>query len=64
MGAFCCGVVLRLGIVCEGGGCGAGDQGRAVFVLALMRALAGTAGLPCTLHLLEVTCLAWKLLSG
>ena len=38
-------------------------EGRDVFVCALMRALAGAAGLPCTLHLKEVTWLAWKLLS-
>ena len=38
-------------------------EGRDVFVCALMRALAGTAGLPCTLHLKEVTFLAWRLLS-
>ncbi len=38
-------------------------QGRDVFVCALMRVLAGTASLSCTLHLKEVTWLAWKLLS-
>jgi hypothetical protein len=37
-------------------------KGRDVFGCALMRSLAGTARLPCGLHLLEVTCLAWKLL--
>jgi hypothetical protein len=31
------------------------------FGRALMRALAATAGLLCTLHLLEVACLVWKL---
>jgi hypothetical protein len=31
------------------------------FGRALMRALAATASLPCTLHLLEITCRAWKL---
>ncbi len=30
-------------------------KGRDVFGCALMRALAGTAGLPCGLHLMEVT---------
>jgi len=31
------------------------EEGRDVFLCALMRALAGTAGLPCTLHLKKVT---------
>jgi len=37
--------------------------GRDLFGCALMRALAGGASLPCLLHLLEVTLLAWRLLS-
>jgi hypothetical protein len=37
-------------------------EGRDVFGCALMRAPAGTACLPCTLHLFVVACLAWKLL--
>ena len=39
-------------------------EGMDVFGSALMRALAGLACLPCTLHLKEVTWLAWKLSSG
>ena len=38
-------------------------EGRDVFGCALMRALAGTTYLSCTLHLKEVTFLAWRLLS-
>ena len=57
-------MVLILGSVLEGGRCGVGGEGRDVFGCALMRALAGTARLPCTLLLVEVTLLAWRLLSG
>jgi len=56
-------VVLSLGSVFEGKGCGGWEEGRDVFVCALMRALAVSASLPCPLHLVEVTWLAWKLLS-
>ena len=35
-----------------------------MFGRALMRSLAGMACLPCGLHLKQVTCLVWKLLSG
>jgi len=47
-------VVLNLGSDFDGGGY-RGGQHRDVFWCALMRALAGTARLPCGLHLLEVT---------
>ena len=38
-------------------------EGRDVFGCVLMCALAGTACLPCGLHLKEVILLAWRLLS-
>ena len=57
-----CVVVLSVGSVFEGGRMRGWGQGRDVFGCALMRALAGMAGPPCTLHLKEVTFLAWRLL--
>ena len=56
--------MLSLGFFFDGGGCRGGGEIRDVFGCALMRALAGTAGLLCTLLLMEVTLLAWRLLSG
>ena len=49
-----CVVMLRLGSVFDGGGY-RGGQHRDVFGCAFMRALAGASGLPCALHLKEVT---------
>ena len=46
--------MLSLGSVFEGGECRGGGEIRDVFWCALMRALAGMAGLPCGLHLQEV----------
>ena len=60
-GCGCGGLVLWclvLGVFFEGGGCGAGGEGRDVFGCALMRALAGTAYFPFGMHLIEVTLLA------
>ena len=50
-----CDVVLSLGSDFDGGGCRGGFRAGMCFVCALMRALAGRAGLPCALHLKEVT---------
>ncbi len=44
-----------VGFFLEGEDAGLGGKGRDVFWCALMRALAGAACLPCTLHLTEVT---------
>ncbi len=53
MGALCCGV--EFGEFFRGRDFGGEGQGMDVFGCALMRALAVTAVLPCTLHLKEVT---------
>jgi hypothetical protein len=57
-------VVLFLRIVLYGGGCGLGGRSEMCFGCVLIRSLAGAARLLCALYLVEVTCLAWKLLSG
>jgi len=53
VGALCCGVFY--GQYFFGGRMRRLLKGSDVFWCALMRALAGTARFPCTLHLMEVT---------
>ena len=60
-----CDAVMRFGCGNERGVCGAGEMEGSVFVVcALMRALAGTAGLPCMLHLPEAMFRVWRRLSA
>ncbi len=57
--------MIKLGCGDEGEGYGAGEAERAVVVVcALMHSLAGTASLPCTLHLKVAIHLVWRCLSA